>query len=544
MKTFIGRMIETVETSPFSLPGFALSFLAIILVRLFIETGVNAYKAESHTFLFYEFSHTFLFFLFSFTLFLPVMRFAGAASWSRAANLLLFGFLIIWTPPLIDAWIFQGAQFWSFYELDGLRGLFHRFLTFFGDTPNIGITYGARIEIALMSIGIGYYAFFRSKKLLRTLGAALLAYTVFFILGTFPSWVTIFALAPTHKLFSVSELDVVGYMLTPGKILDHSIGDMRGTLNVKMSLVYAVLTVLSVGTTLLLISKKTFLSLLRNVRFPQTIWHGGLLFLGGALAIIFSQARPEFDFFGILSVLVLVAAVESAWIASVIGNDLSDIRIDEKTNTDRPLPTHTIERELYATIGVLFFFISILFAAIVSFKCLLFLLAYQALAWAYSMPPLRLKRIPILATVLAALAGMTVLLTGYFAITTGSDIQPVPLSILFFLFIAYAVTLPLKDFKDIAGDKADGVMTIPVLLGTERARIVIGSALFLIYAISPVVLREARLLVPAILFGSLAFWSVVRAERSKKRWGNFRTLPAWNMVFIILYGIIAGLTLV
>lgn len=544
MKKLLLRTVESVEASPFSLPGFAFAFLAVIFIRLLVETGVNAYRSESHTFLFYEFTHTFLFFLFAFTLFLPVMRFAGAASWARATNLLLFGFLIIWTPPLIDTWIFHGQTFWSFYELDGLRGLFHRFFTFFGDTPDIGITYGVRFEVAVMSVGVGLYAFFRSGRLLKALAATLLSYSVFFVLGTFPSWITIAVLAPTHGIFSVSELHIAGYMLSPERLFERYIGDIRGTLNVKMSLIYAILIILSIGSTLYAISRKTFVALLRNVRFPQALWHGGLLLLGGGLAMIFADAKPEFGFFEILAILLLVAAVESAWIASVIGNDLADTRIDEKTNPDRPLPTHAIDRKLYAEIGVLFFLASILFSSIVSFKCMLFLLAYQALAWIYSMPPMRLKRIPILATALAAGAGMTVLFAGYFAVAPETDARAIPLSILAYLFVAYAVTLPLKDFKDIAGDKADGVFTIPVLLGTERARVLVGSALFLMYAISPVLLREPRLLVPAILFGSLSFWSVVRAERSGKRWGTFRMLPAWNMVFIVVYGLIVGLVLV
>lgn len=539
----IENAIESVETSPLGLSGFTLTFLALILVRLLVEGGVNSYASEPVAYMFYEFTHTFLFFLFALLVFLPIVRLAGAATWTRAANLLLFGFLIIWTPPIIDKLVFGSEPFWSFYELDSLRGMLAQFLTFFDDTPRIGITYGVRAEVAVMTVALGLYSFLKSRKVFRSAGITLLTYAAFFILGTFPSWVAIPVLGTEKGIFSVTELDVAGYMLSPEKIFGVNVSDPRMSLGAKMSIVYAILSALAVGAFLFRSSRKTFLALLRNARIPQMIWHGGLLFLGGGLAMIYAGARPDFDFFEILSIVLLVMAVESAWLASVVGNDIADRRIDERTNPGRPIPTGDIPPGIYAEIGALFFFASILFSAIVSFKAMLLLLAYQGLAWAYSMPPLRLKRIPGIATALAAAAGLTVLIIGFSVLAPGSDIRSIPLPLLFFLFIAYAVTIPLKDFKDIDGDRADGVLTIPVLLGAERARLVVGSMLFLVYMASPVILHEAMLIVPSILFGGLSFWSVVRTERKKGSWGTFRTLPGWNMLFIALYGAFVALIL-
>jgi len=541
----IERLVESIESSPLSLSGFTLAFLSLILVRLLVEGGTNFFSTEPVSYMFYEFTHTFLFFLFALLVFLPIVRLAGATSLSRAANLILFGFLIIWTPPIIDKLIFGSEPFWSFYELDSLHGLFFQFFTFFDDTPRIGITYGVRAEVAIMTIALGLYAFLKSKSVFRAAGIALLTYTAFFILGTFPSWVAIPAIGiETGKnVFAVTGPDIAGYMLSPEKIFGKDIPDPRMSLGAKMSVVYALLSIAAIGGILFRSSKKTFRALLQNTRFPQAIWHGGLLFLGGGLAMIYADATPDFDFFELLSIFLLVAAVESAWIASVVGNDITDRRIDEKTNPARPLPTGDIPTGFYTDIGIIFFFASILFSAIVSWKAMLLLLAYQGLAWVYSMPPLRLKRIPLLATMLAAMAGMTVLIIGFSVLAPEMSIQTIPLSLLFFLFVAYALTLPLKDFKDIEGDQADGVLTIPVLLGAERARLVIGSTLFLCYMASPVVLHEATLIVPAILFGGLSFWNVVRAERKEKTWGTFRTLPGWNMLFIALYGIFVALIL-
>gem|GEM_PF-261542 len=542
-KKLLFDTVETIETAPLSLGSFAMAFFAVILVRLLIENGTVLYASGSLSYALYEFSHTFLFFLLSFLVFLPVIRLAGASSWQRGINLLLVGFLIVWTPPVIDKLIFGNETFWSFYQFDGLQTLLSDFFQFFGGSPSMGITYGVRTEVAIMSIGLGLYSLFRSRKPLRATGITLLSYTVFFILGTFPSYVTIAALAPHKGLLGVTAADIAGFMLTPKHFFGAEIGDPRMSLGYRMSLVYAILSVLAVGIFLFRSSRTVFLALLGNVRWPQVFWHGGLLFLGGGLALLYAGAEPDFGPFEILAVIVMIIAVESAWIASVVGNDLSDRRIDTITNPTRPIPKQALSETLYRQIGILFFATSILFSALVNMKAMLFLLAYQGVAWVYSMPPLRLKRVPIIATALSAAAGITILLTGYSVLSPDPTIKSLPFPILTFLFVSYAVTLPLKDFKDIEGDRKDGVYTIPVVLGEERARLLIGTALFACYVASPVVLHEVGLLVPSLLFGSLAFLSVRRSGHEKSRWGSFRSLPAWNMLFIFLYGILATVVL-
>lgn len=539
----VSDLLESIETASLSLAGFTTAFFSIIFVRLLVENGTNLFASEPLNYVLYEFSHTFLFFLFAFLLFLPVARLAGASSWSRATNLLLVGFLIIWSPPIIDKIVFGDQAFWSFYELDGLSGLFSRFFHFFGDSPDIGITYGVRTEVAFMSVGLGLYALLRSRKVFKAIGICLLSYIVFFILGTFPSYVAIAALASRDGLWNVSGADIAGFMLSPKRFFGAEMVDPRMSLSIRMSLVYAILSVLSVGLFLFRVFKTIFLSLLHNVRWPQVIWHGGLLFLGGCLAMIYAGAEPDFRLFEILSVIVMIIAVESAWFASVIGNDLSDRRIDEITNPKRPLPCRSVPEQLYRTIGILFFIVSVLFSAIVSIKAMMFLLVYQSIAWIYSMPPLRLKRIPIVATALSAAAGISVLFAGYTVLSPVETISPIPFSLLAFLFVCYAATLPLKDFKDIEGDRQDGVLTIPVLLGEEFSRFLIGAALFSCYVVSPIALHDAGLFLPAFLFGSIAFLSVRRSGKPGSRWGSIRALPAWNMLFIILYGLCVTLIL-
>jgi len=340
------------------------------------------------------------------------------------------------------------------------------------------------------------------------------------------------------SLLAINGNDVAALFLSPETILSRELTDFRSVLNFKMSIIYGAFAVLLSGALLLREFPKYFFALLRNVRLPQMIYHGGLLFLGMLLAAYFTEASFRFDPFHVVGALVLLAAVECAWLASVLINDLNDTNIDKLTNTDRPLVQNTIPEELYRTYAVLFFLSSLLLSGIISFSAMLLMLSYQALAWLYSVPPFRLKRFPIIATLLAAAVGIGVLITGYLSYSPQSDLRDMPLSILVFLFVAYMLTLPLKDFKDIAGDKKDGVYTIPVLLGENLGKQAIGSLMFLLYIASPFILHSKTLFFPALIFGSLAFLTLQKSTSDESSQFSFRRLPRVLLTLAIIYGLI------
>jgi 4-hydroxybenzoate polyprenyltransferase len=331
---------------------------------------------------------------------------------------------------------------------------------------------------------------------------------------------------------------VAAIFLAPENIFARHLTDFRSVLNVKMSVVYGALDILLVGTLLLREYPKYFFALWKNARLPQIIYHGGLLFLGMSLAFFFTRAPLIVDFFHITGALILLAAVESAWLVSVIVNDCYDTGIDKKTNPTRPLVQNSIPLELYKTFGILFFIASLILSGIVSFSALLLLLSYQALAWLYSAQPLRLKRFPLLATIFAAFAGILILILGFLVVSPESGLRSLPLPLLFFLFVAYALSLPIKDFKDIRGDAQDGVYTLPVLLGAERAKLLIGSFLLLLYVVSPLILNARSLFLPALSFGSLAFWSMQKGNDNERSFFSFRKLPGILIAITASYGII------
>lgn len=543
MRAWIGRKLDAFENAPLSLASFAAAFAALIIARLLVENALAGFPPQSASFLFFELSHTLLFFLSVYVLFWPLLGWLACVPPRKAALILLFGFLIILTPPVIDRLAFGSEAFWSFYAFDGLSGLIARYFTLFGDNPRIGITYGVRVEVVFVTLAVAAYTWIKTGRGLRALGAGLLSYTLLFVLGTFPSWVTLLHTGWERGFLAVGRADVAALFLTPEVILGRESGALRSVLNHKMSLVYAPLLVAALGTLLYARNRSHFRSLFAGSRPPQLLYHGGLLLSGMSLAIVLFDLSLPHGFFDILAVIVGIVAAGLAWLGSTVVNDLTDTETDKLTNPTRALITKTVSRQEFAVYGLLSFAGSLFLGALVNFSFFFLLLAYQALAYLYSAHPFRLKRYPGIATLLAAGASLLILFGGYLILAPTHDLSRFPLSLALFLLFGYAAVLPVKDFKDIAGDRAEGVFTLPVILGEQKARLFLGALVFLVFAASPMILRFPALILPALLFGSGAFWTIQKARSEDSLLLSYRRLPLFILALVFGYGVTLAILL-
>ena len=95
-------LLVSIEGSETSLGLWMIAFFSLITLRLLVESWLFGFGSLSAGFFFSEWTHNVLFFLLSFVLFLPMFRYFARVSLRVASNMLLFGFLIILSPPIID----------------------------------------------------------------------------------------------------------------------------------------------------------------------------------------------------------------------------------------------------------------------------------------------------------------------------------------------------------------------------------------------------------------------------------------------------------
>lgn len=133
------------------------------------------------------------------------------------------------------------------------------------------------------------------------------------------------------------------------------------------------------------------------------------------------------------------------------------------------------------------------------------------LHYLYSSPIFRLKSIPIISNLVLAVTYLITVLVGYVVIHP-IGFENFPERIALMLVVVFTLTTLFKDIKDIEGDTADGIQTIPVIFGMERGKYIIGFLGFLGFLSIPLIMYEfcTILFLPSCITGLIFFWLVVR----------------------------------
>ena len=526
-------LIEKIEKSHTNFYLWAVSFLSIIIVRVLMENWLSGMVNRTGDYFFHHFSYTLVFFLLSYLVFLGLLIKNINIKIKEASNVMLWGYLIIIFPPLFDFILLSDGPYLSFYGIYGLAEMPYRFFSFFGDKPDFGVTYGVRIEIAFTVVALLIYGYLKTGKMLKAFFLSLQAYIILFFLATFPSWFTIFVKGFSEGFGKVGDTDIVQLFFVPVRLFSRNTGNYLNALSIKLSIIYAFLIFLSVCLGLWFLYRKQFVAFLRNSRPVQIIYHLGLFGVGAGLSFFFAEITWEFDIFNLFSFLLIAISIVCAWLASVVVNDIYDIKIDALTNKTRPLTVGVFKESDYIAIGVVLFFVSILFSAMVNPKIAFILIAYQSLAFLYSAWPFRLKRFLGIASLVSSLASLLILMAGFILTSSMEDISQMPARIVWLIGIALIFCLPIKDLKDIEGDRKDEVMTVPVVFGEFWGKMVIGGGVFISYVLSVLVLNEKKLLIWAIILGGISFWILIFSGKNKKI--TNRNVIWWILGFLVIY---------
>ncbi len=151
-------------------------------------------------------------------------------------------------------------------------------------------------------------------------------------------------------------------------------------------------------------------------------------------------------------------------------NDWYDRHVDAINEPHRPIPSGRIPGQWGLYIAVAWTVLSLLVATVLGPWGFAAAVAGLALAWAYSAPPLRLKRNGWWgnSAVAACYEGLP-WVTGAAVMAAGA-LPDVRILVLAALYSAGAHgIMTLNDFKSVAGDARMGIGSLPVRLGPERA---------------------------------------------------------------------------
>lgn len=519
------------KTAPIAYVG---AFSSVIFLRVFVEQFLAKAPALPFYEIIIEFIHNFYFFLISLLLIWLLLSFMLAIRPQKLLHVFSWASLLIIFPPLIDMAKTKGEVFWSFYILSGIQDLKIQFLTIFGHLPSGIVYFGTRIIFITAIVFISGLVYLQTKKIYKTLLAALGTYAILFFMGSFPSIFSYFyySISGEKKLFEIKDFNIAQLFGTPGSLLGIAPMDIKYSFAYRLDIIYFLFLMILLAAIFYISSREKFYSVLGNFRYPQIVFHTGLFVVGMGLASLQYPGNLELNIFSLAAIAVLAISIWLAWFASVAANDIVDLEVDKISNKWRPLPSGIFSRSDYIQLGLICFFLSLLGAISVGMKFFILILSYQIIAWFYSAPPFRLKRFPLIATFVSSIALIMVFFMGYILISDNQSISTISWRIIAALLLTYTLSIPVKDFKDIAGDKQEKIWTIPVIFGETRAKLIVAAGIFISFVSSVFLINELRLFFWALAFGALSFLILV--------WGNIkpRRLPGIILLLVAIYGLI------
>ena len=153
-------------------------------------------------------------------------------------------------------------------------------------------------------------------------------------------------------------------------------------------------------------------------------------------------------------------------------NDWFDRDVDAINEPNRPIPSGRIPGRWGLAIAIIWTIVSLVFSTMLGIWVFWAAIVGLVLSWAYSAPPIRLKKNGWL--------GPAAVAVSYEGITwfTGAAVmsRALPDPHILFLAIAYSVgahgIMTLNDFKAVEGDRRTGIRSLPAELGTDNAALI------------------------------------------------------------------------
>lgn len=522
-----GAVVRHIEESQAPLWYFGFSFLAATLLRTFLEifsdNGMPAYPV-AHIFEFLSASpragfglmathYTLSYAALGLTLILLLYAVL------RVELITLFkvvsvGFLVLCSVPVFDLVLSGGRGYVISYLIPQVHGdLLPLFFTFFGPLTATGVTPGMRIEVAFVVLAIFLYAYTKGRTVLRSAVAALSVYALIF-----------FYIASPYLLSALAEaLSVPNYF--------SALALLR---------LFVLVLCAAGGALVFLQAPAPALVVLRDIRAPR-LAHYWFMFAFGILCAERAQGSLMLSAENMLSVPLVLLSVAAAWGFSVITNNMADVGIDAVSNPSRPLVASAISLRAYRAAAVLLLAVALLCAfavsAIAGFLVALFIGNY----FIYSMPPLRLKRVPLFSKLVILINSAGLAMAGFSAFTVldaagvarfAASLPALPFSTASMLFFALLLAANFIDIKDYEGDKQEGINTLPVLLGLPLSKALIGGAFFFLYSAVGLYIGGALAYV-AVAAGALQCY-VINRRRYEEAYVFWLYLPSLAVLLCVL----------
>ena len=219
--------------------------------------------------------------------------------------------------------------------------------------------------------------------------------------------------------------------------------------------------------------KRRIYGFLQLIRLGVSVFGCLSLIVSGILAGDLKDLQTEY----LLALLIVFISAAGSFAI----NDYFDYEIDKSNNrTERPLVLNLISRRTSLYTALISFLLVFILGIFLNPLAMIFVYINLLIFYLYS---LGLKRIIFFKNILIAYSYVATILLG--SIISDAEIEPI---IIYFSIMAFIVGLAneiMFDIADLEGDKAEGIKTLPKLLGTNKSARIVVILYFIIIILDP-----------------------------------------------------------
>jgi 4-hydroxybenzoate polyprenyltransferase len=483
------KFFDKIESDNSSLLYWLLAFVAIIFVRNFLEEALeSSHNIISLQYFFVEYT---LWYVLLFLSLLILLRLITKEKSINIAKVLTVFFILILIVPVIDFFASSGAG----YQMRYLRGdtthLLNNFITAYSDVGTIG----QRIEGVLFEVLLFAYIFVKTRSYLKSIMGILAAYVILLFCAALPSLIYLLS-----NLFFESPLSTS--VFAPGGAFIQKIFESYISQYIVI-LVIALLIILELPLILFISDRRKFKFVKGLVR-PLRLLHYEFLALFGLLLGFSLTGGLQFELYNFLLPLAFLVSTALIYQFACVVNDIFDkdlyarLKISKSEENSKDL----------GYIAVALLILSLLATYAVGPELFILLATFASLAYLYSAPPLRLKKYPVVASLVLAICSLIIVLGGFAVFAQDKSIEMFPSQIALMILVVYTLGTNYKDLKDIKLDKENKIYTIPVLFGEKRGGVIVSLMTASAFILTPMILNIPALMFPSLVAVFLSIWFI------------------------------------
>lgn len=505
MQGLTKKIISALEDEQIPFSNYLLSFIFIVFIRHFFENFsqiINKFNNQSalivRDMIHFALSYMMLAILLTF-----LFHVATNNSIQKIMRVVLPGFIALWLNPLIDIFFSPKPGVVLLYLQPGfVNDLVYSYFTFFGDF--FGVSLGLKCEVFIVLIGVYLYLRAKNLNIFLSLFYVWATYSIIFFWGSLP-----------YIAKFIQNLFGFPYSFS---------GEMMIHLYLVSNLFLGILLVYLANPQLIRIIVKD-MSVLRILHYELMLLFGVSLAFANSSYTIWQQLYFSNEI--IINIFLSMVSLLFACLYIIVINNISDIEIDKISNQNRPLVKNEIDIKTYNQLGYCFLIISLFYAAMINGKAFLINAVFIGAYYLYSTLPLRLKRVTLFSKLVISFNSIALILLGYILVTQA--VYDFPEVLFYIYFLGVTVSANFIDLKDVKGDRAAGIITLPVLLGEKTAKIIIGIGFWVTYISFFYLIKNEYFLILLIAGGGIQFYLI-----NKMPYREFPVLAFYNVSISLL----------